>query len=62
MSWRADARRRPLRPAPAIAPPMANRLAAERNLDGDVEMLRSNFIGGIKRMPVRWDAPLGASA
>lgn len=23
-------------------------------LDGEVEMLRSNFIGGIKRMPVRW--------
>jgi len=22
--------------------------------DGDVEMLRSNFIGGIKRMPVQW--------
>jgi cholest-4-en-3-one 26-monooxygenase len=26
-------------------------------LDGDVEMLRSNFVGGIKHMPVRWDAP-----
>jgi len=25
-------------------------------LDGPVEMLRSNFVGGIKRMPVRWDA------
>ena len=24
-------------------------------LDGDVEMLRSNFVGGIKHMPVRWD-------
>jgi cholest-4-en-3-one 26-monooxygenase len=24
-------------------------------LDGDVEMLRSNFIGGITRMPVRWN-------
>ena len=24
-------------------------------LDGPVEMLRSNFIGGIKHMPVRWD-------
>ncbi|MFN8040619.1 MAG: cytochrome P450 [Acidimicrobiales bacterium] len=23
--------------------------------DGEVEYLRSNFIGGIKRMPVRWD-------
>ena len=23
-------------------------------LDGPVEMLRSNFVGGIKRMPVRW--------
>lgn len=32
------------------------------HLDGDVEMLRSNFIGGIKRMPVRWDVPVGASA
>jgi cholest-4-en-3-one 26-monooxygenase len=27
-------------------------------LDGDVEMLRSNFVGGIKHMPVRWDPPL----
>jgi cholest-4-en-3-one 26-monooxygenase len=26
----------------------------ELHLDGPVEMLRSNFIGGIKRMPVRW--------
>ena len=26
-------------------------------LDGDVEMLRSNFVGGIKHMPVRWDRP-----
>jgi cholest-4-en-3-one 26-monooxygenase len=24
-------------------------------LDGEVEMLRSNFIGGIKHLPVRWD-------
>jgi cholest-4-en-3-one 26-monooxygenase len=24
-------------------------------LDGSIEMLRSNFVGGIKRMPVRWD-------
>ncbi len=24
-------------------------------LDGSIEMLRSNFIGGIKHMPVRWD-------
>jgi len=24
-------------------------------LDGPVEMLRSNFVGGIKRMPIRWD-------
>jgi cholest-4-en-3-one 26-monooxygenase len=24
-------------------------------LDGPVEMLRSNFVGGIKHMPVRWD-------
>jgi cholest-4-en-3-one 26-monooxygenase len=24
-------------------------------LDGPVEVLRSNFVGGIKRMPVRWD-------
>ena len=23
-------------------------------LDGPVEMLRSNFVGGIKHMPVRW--------
>jgi cholest-4-en-3-one 26-monooxygenase len=23
--------------------------------DGPVEMLRSNFVGGIKHMPVRWD-------
>jgi cholest-4-en-3-one 26-monooxygenase len=31
-------------------------------LDGDIQMLRSNFIGGIKRMPVRWEAaPVGAS-
>ncbi len=30
-------------------------------LDGDVEMLRSNFIGGIKRMPVRWEVPVGAT-
>ena len=28
--------------------------------DGEVEYLRSNFIGGIKRMPVRWDVPAGA--
>jgi cholest-4-en-3-one 26-monooxygenase len=27
---------------------------ADMTLDGEVEMLRSNFIGGIKRMPVRW--------
>jgi cholest-4-en-3-one 26-monooxygenase len=26
-------------------------------LAGPVEMLRSNFIGGIKHMPVRWDTP-----
>jgi cholest-4-en-3-one 26-monooxygenase len=26
-------------------------------LDGDVEMLRSNFIAGITKMPVRWDPP-----
>jgi cholest-4-en-3-one 26-monooxygenase len=26
-------------------------------LDGPVEMLRSNFVGGIKHMPVRWDVP-----
>jgi cholest-4-en-3-one 26-monooxygenase len=26
----------------------------EMHLDGPVEMLRSNFVGGIKRMPVRW--------
>jgi cholest-4-en-3-one 26-monooxygenase len=26
-------------------------------LDGEVEMLRSNFVGGIKHMPVRWDVP-----
>jgi cholest-4-en-3-one 26-monooxygenase len=26
----------------------------EMELDGPVEMLRSNFVGGIKRMPVRW--------
>jgi hypothetical protein len=25
-------------------------------LDGEVEYLRSNFIGGIKHMPVRWAA------
>ncbi len=24
-------------------------------LDGPVEMLRSNFVGGIKHMPIRWD-------
>ncbi|MEZ5144155.1 MAG: cytochrome P450 [Acidimicrobiales bacterium] len=28
--------------------------------DGEVEYLRSNFIGGIKRMPVRWDVPPAA--
>ena len=27
---------------------------SDMTLDGEVEMLRSNFIGGIKRMPVRW--------
>jgi len=26
-------------------------------LDGPVEMLRSNFVGSIKHMPVRWEAP-----
>jgi cholest-4-en-3-one 26-monooxygenase len=26
-------------------------------LDGDVDILRSSFIGGIKRMPVRWTPP-----
>ncbi len=26
-------------------------------LDGPVEMLRSNFVGGIKHMPVRWAVP-----
>jgi cholest-4-en-3-one 26-monooxygenase len=26
-------------------------------LDGEVEMLRSNFVGGIKHMPVRWEVP-----
>jgi cholest-4-en-3-one 26-monooxygenase len=32
-------------------------------LDGEVQMLRSNFIGGIKRMPVRWEpAAVGAGA
>ncbi len=32
-------------------------------LDGDIEVLRSNFIGGIKRMPVRWTpAPRSAPA
>jgi cholest-4-en-3-one 26-monooxygenase len=30
-------------------------------LDGPVEMLRSNFIGGIKHMPVRW-VPTGGNA
>ena len=29
---------------------------ARIELDGPVEMLRSNFVGGIKRMPVRWKA------
>jgi len=29
----------------------------DMRLDGDVEMLRSNFIGGIKRMPVAWSRP-----
>jgi cholest-4-en-3-one 26-monooxygenase len=33
---------------------LVTRLAG-MELDGPVEMLRSNFIGGIKRMPVRWD-------
>jgi cholest-4-en-3-one 26-monooxygenase len=27
---------------------------AHLQLDGEVEMLRSNFVGGIRRMPVRW--------
>jgi cholest-4-en-3-one 26-monooxygenase len=26
----------------------------EMHLDGTVEMLRSNFVRGIKHMPVRW--------
>jgi cholest-4-en-3-one 26-monooxygenase len=33
---------------------LATRLPNLR-LDGEVEMLRSNFVGGIKHMPVRWD-------
>jgi cholest-4-en-3-one 26-monooxygenase len=30
-------------------------------LDGEVEMLRSSFVGGIKRMPIRWRRPATAS-
>ena len=40
---------------------IVTRLGSMR-LDGDIQMLRSNFIGGIKRMPVAWDVPVGASA
>ncbi len=29
------------------------------HLDGEPEMLRSNFVSGIKHMPVRWDPPAG---
>jgi cholest-4-en-3-one 26-monooxygenase len=31
-------------------------------LDGEIKMLRSNFIGGIKHMPVKWEVPVGARA
>ena len=34
--------------------------AGEVELDGPVEMLRSNFIGGIKHMRVRWDMAVAA--
>jgi cholest-4-en-3-one 26-monooxygenase len=27
-------------------------------LDGEVEMLRSNFVGGVRHMPMRWEVPV----